>query len=206
MKKKLQCVPSRKQSQWHYWKNQLRGDFVSALYSALTPETDLKRKGKKQQQQLQKRREQKIPSQPQKTTLVRHLLQPLIFTQDSKREMGNLTDFSVVEKCPTKINQSRSILYIGCKWKSIPASFQDWPLPLMAQCHQTDQCPEKQHIDVTTDIQYNQQLFFEISKIFCHYSPRLKRTVVLVYTHEVISTTLDLNADLQQKTIQSRLN
>ena len=37
-------------------------------------------------------------------------------------------------------------------------------------------------------------------EIFCHFSPRLKRIIVLVYTHEVISTTI------AEKTIQSRFN
>ena len=37
-------------------------------------------------------------------------------------------------------------------------------------------------------------------QIFCHFSPRLTRIIVLVYTHEVISTTI------AEKTIQSRFN
>ena len=36
--------------------------------------------------------------------------------------------------------------------------------------------------------------------ILCHFSPRLKRIIILVYTHEVISTTI------AEKTIQSRFN
>ena len=48
---------------------------------------------------------------------------------------------------------------------------------------------------------YNSNIIFVFHfHIFCHFSPRLKRIIVLVYTHEVISTTI------AEKTIQSRFN